>query len=287
MPLVPLPFTLQLPTAGESPVVIDSPHSGMDWPADFAPSASREAILTTWDAYVEELWADAPQFGASLLSARFPRAYVDVNRSRDDIDPAMLDAPWPAPLVTTDYTRRGMGLIRRLALPGVAMYSRRLSIREVGDRLARYYDPYRQALELRLNHLRGAFGAVWHVNCHSMKSRGNDMNLDAGSVRPDLVVSDRRGTTAEPAFTAWTAGWFADRGFRVKVNDPYLGGHLIVTHGRPAEGRNSLQIEINRALYLDEPGFARKEGFAALRRTLAEFSSQLCEYARDRVEARA
>ena len=90
MPLVPLPFTLQLPTAGESPVVIDSPHSGMDWPADFAPSASREAILTTWDAYVEELWADAPQFGASLLSARFPRAYVDVNRSRDDIDPAML-----------------------------------------------------------------------------------------------------------------------------------------------------------------------------------------------------
>ena len=116
------------PTAAPIAVVVDSPHSGMEWPADFHPSAPREAILTTWDAFVDELWSGAPGAGATLVTACFPRAYIDVNRAADDIDPELVEGEWPTPLTVSDYSRRGMGLIRRHALPGVPMYSGRLPV---------------------------------------------------------------------------------------------------------------------------------------------------------------
>jgi N-formylglutamate deformylase len=254
-----------------APVVFDSPHSGMEWPEDFQPAASREAILTTWDAFVDELWADAPAGGATLVAARFPRAYIDVNRAADDIDPALLDGPWPAPLATTDYSRRGMGLIRRLALPGVPMYDRPLRVEEVAARLQDYYRPYRKELASRLDDLHREFGEVWHINCHSMKSRGNGMNVDEGALRPDIVVSDRQGRTADPEFTRWAAEYFSGRGFSVKINDPYRGGDLVGTHGDPPRHRQSIQIEINRALYMDETAFVRGPRFAEIRAELTGF----------------
>ena len=275
-------YRLHLPPAASSaPVVFDSPHSGMEWPADFRPVAPRAAVLTTWDAFVDELWAEVPARGATLLAAAFPRAYIDVNRAADDIDPSLLAAPWPAPLATSDYSRRGMGLIRRLALPGVPMYAQPLAVEEVATRLRDYYRPYREALAARLDELHRAHGFVWHVNCQSMKSRGNGMNVDEGALRPDIVVSDRLGRTAQPAFTRRVADWFAGHGFSVQVNDPYRGGDLVATHGRPAEGRQSIQIEINRALYLDEAACTRGPGFAALRARLGEFAGALCGWARE------
>lgn len=277
-------FDVRLPAPDRAvPVVFDSPHSGMEWPEDFKPSAPRPAIHTTWDAFVDELWADAPAGGATLVAARFPRAYIDVNRAEDDIDPALLDGPWPAPLATTDYNLRGMGLIRRLALPDVPMYDRPLRVEEVEARLRDYYRPYRTVLAERFDDLHRTFGACWHVNCHSMKSRGNGMNVDEGALRPDIVVSDRQGRTSDPAFTRWAAEWFADRGLSVKINDPYRGGDLVATHGDPARGRQSIQIEINRALYMDEAGFARGPRFAGIRRLLGGFAGAVCELAREKV----
>ena len=263
-------FLEQGPLGAAVPIVIDSPHSGMIWPEDFLPSAPRAAILTTWDAFVDELWSAAPTAGASLLSARFPRAYVDVNRAVDDIDPALLAEPWPSPLTPSDYTARGMGLIRRDALPGVPMYDRKLSIAEVRHRIDACYAPYRTALAERIETVRTEFGAVWHINAHSMKSRGNAMNVDSGVARPDFVVSDRRGTTADPSHTAWIAEWLRARGHVVQVNDPYLGGDLVRTHGSPATGRHSIQIEINRALYMTEATFARGARFGEIRALCGE-----------------
>ncbi len=277
-------FVVRLPPPDRAvPVVFDSPHSGMEWPADFTPAAPREAILTTWDAFVDELWADAPAGGATLIAACFPRAYIDVNRAEDDIDPALLDGPWPQPLATTDYSRRGMGLIRRFALPGVPMYDRPLAVAAVADRLQDCYRPYRTALRNRLDELHRAHGKVWHFNCHSMKSRGNGMNVDEGALRPDIVVSDRQGRTADPEFTSRAAEWFAGRGFSVKINDPYRGGDLVATHGDPAQGRQSIQIEINRALYMDEAGFARGPRFAEVRRLMGRFARAHCELAREKM----
>lgn len=269
------PFVVVHAAAVPIGVVVDSPHSGMEWPADFRPDASRAAILTTWDAFVDQLWAGAPEAGAVLLAARFPRAYIDVNRAADDIDAELLDGPWPGPLRATDYTRRGMGLIRRHALPGQPMYHARLSPVAVQSRLDRYYHPYREMLARLIDARHSSFGTVVHVNGHSMKSRGNAMNVDNGARRPDVVVSDRHGTTADPALTAWVAGWFQARGLTAQVNSPYQGGDLVAHYGSPGTHRHSLQIELNRALYMDEAAFEPSAGFDVLRQTLTAFVEAL------------
>ena len=273
------PFTIHEPTAAAAAIVVDSPHSGMEWPEDFAPAAPREAILTTWDAFVDELWSGAPAAGATLVAATFPRAYIDVNRSEDDIDPDLLSGPWPGRLAPSGYSARGMGLIRRLALPGVPMYDRRLTVSEVERRVTAYYRPYRDALQQRLSVLHARFGEVWHFDCHSMKSRGNAMNVDAGAERPDLVISDRHGTSADPAATSWAAGWFRRRGYSVQINEPYQGGDLVKHFGDPAAGRHSLQIEINRALYMHEAAFERGPRFAEIAAACGDF---LDAFARER-----
>lgn len=262
-----------IPSTGPAaPLVVDSPHSGMQWPADFSPVAPREAVLTSWDAFVDELWAGVPASGGTLIHATFPRAYIDANRSDDDIDPALLASPWPHALVPSDYSRRGMGLIRRLALPQVPMYAAPLTVDAVMARMSGYYRPYRAAVADALTRAVQQHGYVVHINAHSMKSRGNAMNVDAGAMRPDVVVSDRQGTTASPALTQWAAAWFRDAGLRTQVNDPYQGGHLVATFGAPSEKRHSLQVELNRALYMDEARFIHSDGFAALQATLAGFS---------------
>lgn len=273
------PFRIAEPTLAAVPVLVDSPHSGMDWPADFGTVASPAAIRTTWDAFVDELWGGAPSVGATLIAATFPRAYIDANRARDDIDPELLAEPWPEPLSPTGYSARGMGLIRRSALPGVPMYNRLLRVDEVRHRIVSCHAPYRGAIAERLAELHGQFGAVWHINAHSMKSRGNAMNVDAESARPDVVVSDLHGATADPTHTRWVADWFASRGFSTRINDPYQGGDIVASAGDPAAGRHSMQVEFNRALYMHEADVTRGPRFAALQACCTDFVRALAAYA--------
>lgn len=276
-----MPTVVRDPTGAAAPVVFDSPHSGFVWPADFTPTASAEAIRSTWDAHVERLFDGAPNAGATLLAATFPRAYIDVNRAVSDLDAALIDGAWSEPLAPTDYSRRGMGLIRRDALPGVPMYASPLAVSAVRARIDRWYVPYRARLAALMDDLHATHGTAWHVNCHSMKSRGNAMNVDSGAARPDLVISDRRGATAEAGLTARIVGWFTLRGYRVQANDPYQGGDLVRTFGDPARGRSSVQIEINRALYMDEATTEPHAGFAPLQEDLTAFASVLVQWAND------
>lgn len=263
------------PRATAVPLVVESPHSGLELPDDFGAAAPLNAIRTTWDAFVDELWSDAPDAGATLLRATFPRAYIDVNRAEDDIDETLLAEPWPMPLTPTDYTKRGMGLIRRNALPDVPMYARALTVAEVESRIARYYRPYRAALGRAIDAAHARSGIVFHVDCHSMKSRGNAMNIDNGADRPDFVISDRHGTTADPAHTTWACEWFRARGHSVQMNVPYQGGNLVRTFGRPALGRHSIQIEINRARYMHEASFTKSPQFDAMRADCRAFVGAL------------
>lgn len=280
------PFVESAPRAPVAPVVFDSPHSGFAWPDDFRPVAPLEAVRSTWDAHVDALLGDAPTAGVALLAACFPRAYVDVNRDRADLDAALLREPWPGTLAPTDYSRRGMGLVRRLALPGVPMYAAPLSVAEVRSRLERWYDPYRARLAAMLDDVHGRRGLVWHVNWHSMKSVGNAMNRDAGAVRPDVVVSDRQGTTAAPALTARIAAWFGSAGYQVSINAPYQGGDLVRHFGRPAHGCSSVQVELNRRLYLDEATATPTQGFDRLRADLSAFAMALAGWAHEAADAR-
>jgi N-formylglutamate deformylase len=264
------------PERARLPLVFDSPHSWRQWPADGTPSAASEAAVTTsWDAFVDELWGEAIAGAAPLLAARFHRAYIDANRARDDIDPAMLAAPWPGPVAPGPLSRRGMGLIRRDALPGVPMYRHLLSIEDVGGRLQRCYDPYHARLAGLIEATRARFGLCVHIDCHSMKSRGNAMNEDEGALRPDMVVSDLDGQSADAFLVRWIAAALGELGYRVQINKPYRGGELLRRHGRPALGRHSVQIELNRALYMDEARFVRHAGAARLVRDLSRFVRQL------------
>ena len=253
------------------PLVLDSPHSGTVLPPGFETLATREQQLTAWDAFIPDLWRGAVEAGASLVEAEFPRIVIDPNRAADDIDPEMVAGRWPdawGALAPTRYSERGMGLIRRFILPGQPMYAGPLSPQEIRLRIDTLYAPYHRALAGRLDALHARFGAVWHINCHSMKSQANAMNIDLGEARPDMVLGDLDGTSAAPDFTGLVERELRACGYSVARNQPYKGGDIVRRHGDPARGRHSLQIEINRALYMDEARFEPSAGFDALQRNL-------------------
>ncbi|WP_211461109.1 N-formylglutamate amidohydrolase [Collimonas silvisoli] len=274
-------YSLITPAADDDkfiPLIFDSPHSSRFCPPDMQTTAPEAALMSGWDAYVDELWSGATQFGASLLAARVHRTYIDFNRARSDIDPELLDQPWPEAIQVSEKSQAGMGLIRRYALPGVQMYDRKLSIAEVQHRIHHYYDPYHAQLQQLINAAHARCGQVWHIDCHSMKSVGNAMNIDNGARRPDFVLGDRNGSAADPAFTLWVAQQLQAQGYLVKINDPYRGAELVHAYSDPRRGRNSIQIEINRALYMDEQSLERSAGFATLQSKLSQLAESMSRY---------
>ena len=271
------------PVVAPLPLVLDSPHSGSDYPADFKHLPPRKVVRQAEDSYVDELYAMAPEVGATLVEALFPRSYIDPNRSLADIDPALLSAPWPGPLTPSRKTELGIGLVWRLAQGGVPMYSRKLSVNEVQERIARYYKPYHDAVVEALDERHRQFGAVWHLNCHSMPAVGDVMSDDPGRERAQFVLGDRDGTTCEPELTSFVASTLRTMGYTVAINDPYKGVELVRRHGRPAERRHSLQIEINRRLYLDEKTLVKHEGFARLQVNLRRMLDALAAFLRTRI----
>ena len=270
------------PTAAPLPLVLDSPHSGTNYPADFDHLPSRAIVRRAEDTHVETLFGRAPDAGATLVEALFPRAYIDPNRHLSDMDPAVLEEPWPGPVALTRKTELGIGLVWRLAQGGVPMYARPLSVADVERRIALYYEPYHAAVAAALDERHRRFGAVWHLNCHSMPAVGDVMSDDPGRERAEFVLGDRDGTTCEPEFTAFVGATLSAMGYEVAVNDPYKGVELVRKHGRPAERRHSLQIEINRRLYMDDVSLARTAGFGALQADLVRLIEALADYVRAR-----
>jgi N-formylglutamate deformylase len=272
------------PTRPESdpvPLVLDSPHSGEHYPDDFDHAPPREHVRRAEDTHVARLYRHATAFGATLIEANFPRAYIDANRSLADVDTALLAGAWDEPITRSRKTELGTGLIWRLARGGVPMYDRKLSIAEVRQRIERWYVPYHAAVASALDERYREFGAVWHINCHSMPAFGDAHSEDPGHTRADFVLGDRDGTTCAPEFTALVAAKLRSMGYAVAVNDPYKGVELVRKHGRPAEKRNSLQIEIKRTLYMNEETLAPNAGYAKLEIDLARMLAAV----RDHIKA--
>lgn len=271
-------YQLYLPEGPAVPLVFDSPHSGLKLPEDFNTQASLQQLQTGWDAFIDALWAPATAIGASLLAAQVSRMYIDLNRAPDDIDPDMLDGSWPGELKPTAYSGRGMGLLRKWALPQVPMYSAPLPVAAVQQRLTQYYRPYHQRLKQLLDQRYQQFGAVWHIDCHSMKSRGNAMNIDAGTERADIVIGNLDGESADGRFTAVIVDSFKALGYSVALNYPYKGGYLTQCYANRKQQRHSVQIEINRQLYMDEAAFRPNQGYAQLQRDLMQISAILADF---------
>jgi N-formylglutamate deformylase len=265
------------------PLVLDSPHSGTFYPEEFDHAPPRALVRQAEDTHVATLWRAAPLLGATLLEANFPRAFIDPNRSLADIDPDLLADRWPHPIAPTRKTQQGIGLVWRMASDGVPMYARKLTSAEVMARIDRYWQPYHSELESLIDARHHRFGAVWHINCHSMPAVGDSRADDPGRERADFVLGDRDGSTCEPAFTQFVAKTLRQFGYGVAINDPYKGVELVRRHGRPAEHRHSLQLEIKRTLYMDENTLEPHAGFARIEADLARLVDGIGRHIRERV----
>jgi N-formylglutamate deformylase len=289
LPAVPAafpPFTLSLPDGEPVPLVCDSPHSGVLYPDDFGHVVPFEQLRGAEDTDVHVLWQALPSVGATLLAANFPRAYIDPNRDIDDIDPAMLAGPWPTPLHPGEKTRLGIGLIWRDAGKNGKwpIYARQLPVAEVQQRIAAYHAPYHAAMREQIEAAHARFGAVWHLNLHSMPADSYEgLQIQSDHPLADFVLGDRDGTTAAPEFTALVAEALRRRGFSVALNDPFKGVALIARLGRPAERRHSLQVEIHRGLYMNEATRERSAGFPALQNALGAVARDIADYVKDQV----
>jgi N-formylglutamate amidohydrolase len=276
-------FTVTRPDGHPVPLVLDSPHSGSEYPGDFRPAVAIDVLRQAEDSYVDELYSGGPALGATLIAARFPRSYIDPNRSLLDIDASLMDAPWPGPAIPSRKTELGVGLIWRLLDSGESIYSRKLTVDEVKQRIVRYHQPYQRAVKDALDEAHDHFGAVWHINCHSMPALSGRISEEGpGKPRADFVLGDRDGTTCEPEFTAFVAETLRGMGYGVKVNDPYKGVELVRAFSDPAARRHSLQIEVNRRLYMDERTREKASGFAALKRDIDSLLRAVAEYASQR-----
>ncbi len=277
------PFDRIDPDGSFVPLVLDSPHSGTEYPEDFRPRVDNRRLRHAEDTHVDELYASGPTFGATLIRARFPRSYVDPNRSLLDIDPSLLDGPWPGPAVISRKTQLGVGLVWRLLDDGTPIYDRKLSIEEVKNRIVRYHQPYQRAVKDALDHAYEHFGAVWHLNLHSMPAvSGVNSEEGPGIPRADFVLGDRDGSTCEAEFTAEVATFLRGLGYDVRINDPYKGVELVRAFSDPAQNRHSLQIEVNRRLYMDEASREKSPAFEPLRANLAKLLEHLSRYAAER-----
>lgn len=264
------------------PAVYDSPHSGRLYPPDFIPVGPIEQLHGYEDRLVDDLVRDAPDHGILLIAATFPRAYIDPNRAIDDLDPQVVGDDWADPLAPTAYSQLGQGLIFRTGIDGRPIYERPLGRTSVVSRIERYWSPYHQALERALQAVQDRWGSVWHIAWHSMRPVGDARSADPGEARPDFVVSDRDGTSAEQPLTDFAIETLRGLGYAVALNHPFKGGYITERHGRPCEGRHSLQIEINRALYLDLDTLDLTAGSAALRKDLARFSRRFARFVDER-----
>jgi N-formylglutamate amidohydrolase len=263
-------------------LVLDSPHSGHDFPADFNAAVSEWDLREPEDTFIDELYAPAADaLGVPLLAASFPRSYLDANRHRGDVDLDLIEGGnWPHEYKPSGKARIGQALVWRLLSDGRAIYTRKLTAAEVKARIDRCHAPYHARLIQLLDAAHAAHGRVFHLNCHSMGSvAGKTDEGGEGSVRADFVLGDRDGTTCDPAFTAFVAGVLRGFGYEVKINDPYKGVELVRAYSNPAAGRHSLQVEINKRLYMNEASREKNAGFAPLQAQLTELLRAVTDFA--------
>jgi N-formylglutamate deformylase len=279
--LIAAPYALLRPEQQSAPFVFASPHSGRAYPQRFL-TQSRLAPLDlrkSEDAFVDELFEAVPQLGAPLLAANFPRAFVDVNRSPGEIDPALF-GPGSFGHTTQGFARGpdgaarsarvavGLGVIPRIVRDGLEIYGGKLDAREAEFRLTAFYKPYHTMLCELVAETLERFGVAVIVDCHSMPSPPK---------RSDIVLGDRYGDSASTDLAAAAQRALASVGFDVARNAPYAGGYTTTLYGRPKEGIHALQIEINRDLYMNEALMEKTGSFDSVRDKLRTFAARLLE----------
>ncbi|MFQ6018218.1 MAG: N-formylglutamate amidohydrolase [Kiloniellaceae bacterium] len=274
------PHQIVAPERQTLPLVFASPHSGSHYPADFLAASRLDplALRRSEDSFVDELFQAAPQLGAPLIRALFPRAFVDPNREPFELDPTMFEDALPAFANTrSPRVAAGLGTIARVVANGANIYGGKLTVAAALTRIRQYYWPYHNALRRLVDETRAVFGYCVLADCHSMPSVGGPLDSDPGHRRVDFVLGDCHGTSCAPSVAAAAEQALRDLGYHVTRNAPYSGGFVTRHYGRPAEGLHSLQIEVNRCLYMDESRIRRSPDFLKLARDMGVVIAALGE----------
>jgi N-formylglutamate amidohydrolase len=276
--MAPRPFEILMPPTRRRPLVVASPHSGSHYPPEFLAASRLEplALRKSEDCFVDEIFGLAPAEGAPLLRALFPRAYVDCNREPYELDPVMFEDALPefvnhaSPRVAV-----GLGTIARVVADGETIYRRKLRFVEAEGRIASLYRPYHTALGGLVDETVGQFGACILLDAHSMPSVGVGPGQQRLRRRVDIVLGDRVGSACHALVIDTAERVLRGMGYQVTRNTPYAGGFTTRHYGRPADGRHALQIELNRALYMDERTFERKAFLATLTADMGRLAATL------------
>lgn len=275
-------YYLTHPEKRSTSVVFASPHSGRDYPWWFLrrTTLNEHSIRSSEDAFVDKLFDCAPQMGAPFIKAGAPRAFVDLNRAADELDPALIDGAHKAghnPRVAS-----GLGVIPRVVANGKPIYSGKLTLEEAERRIETYWRPYHRALQQQLDHAHRMFGQSILIDCHSMPHEAMDSVARTGVRRPEVVLGDRFGAAADEAIVDRIEAAFADAGLVVTRNTPFAGAYITQHYGRPSRNHHAVQVEIDRGLYMNERLIRPNGNFLAMRRLLASVVAEIAEIGRPR-----
>jgi N-formylglutamate amidohydrolase len=273
-------YVIQAPAEQTVPFVFCSPHSGTEYGEAFRRASRLDyaTLRKSEDSHVDVLFGTAPAQGAPLLCALFPRAYVDPNREPFELDQAMFDDRLPEYVNTASpRVAAGLGTIARVVCNGAEIYRRKLRFAEALERIDTCYRPYHEALTRLVEQTKRRFGIAVVVDCHSMPSVGGPMDRDPGARRVDFVLGDAYGAACHPALTLAAEAKLRSFGYAVHRNMPYAGGYTTRHYGNPGRDQHALQIEINRALYMDEDSYARRAGFETVKSHLSQLVAHLAK----------
>lgn len=276
-------FDVLLPGAPASCVVFASPHSGRDYTWSFLRKTilNEHAIRSSEDAFVDQLFECAPLFGAAFIKAGAPRAYVDLNRARDELDPALIEGV--RRIGHNPRVASGLGVIPRVVANGRAIYRGKMSLHEAQERIAQYWEPYHEKLQTLLDTAHARHGQTVLLDCHSMPHEAMDGVARTGVRRPDVVLGDRFGAAASGEVVDRIEAAFASAGFIVTRNAPFAGAYITQAYGKPAKGQHAVQVEIDRSLYMNEQLIRPNGNFDAVQAALRQVIEEVAKIGQGRL----
>ena len=273
-------YHIAQPAARTTSVIFASPHSGRDYADAFLRSAVLDhvEIRSSEDAFVDLLYADAPDHGAPFLTAKAPRAYLDLNRGVEEMDAGLIAGV--RRVSQNPRVASGLGVIPRVVANGQLIYRGKLTLAEAHNRIATYWRPYHDALQSLIDESRMQFGEAILIDCHSMPHEAMENVSLSGANRPDIVLGDRFGASAGSVVVEQVESAFAAAGFTVARNMPFAGAYIVQNYGRPSRKQHAIQVEIDRALYMDEATLTLSDGFDDVRQRLGMAMAQIAQIGR-------
>ncbi|MEM1064185.1 MAG: N-formylglutamate amidohydrolase [Pseudomonadota bacterium] len=280
-------FELLMPNVRSTSVVFASPHSGREYSWSFLRRSvlDERAIRSSEDAFVDLLFDSAPRAGAPLLAARAPRAFLDLNRSADELDPALIDGVRRAP--HNPRVSSGLGVIPRVVANGRAIYRGKLPLSEAEARIREYWRPYHDRLATLLHEAHGLFGEAILIDCHSMPHEALDAVVHPHGLRPEIVLGDRFGAAARGDVVDRIETAFLNAGLKVVRNAPFAGAYTTQHYGRPSRGQHVVQIEVDRSLYMNEQMVRPNGNFAAFQAVMSGVIAEIAEIGRPELQVAA